>query len=69
MEVDLEGNIVWQYMLSDHLKTFTNPGFDVELLPNNNILIVAVVWRSPKIFEVTPNGDIVWQLAVRGKYL
>ncbi len=57
VEVDMEGNIVWEYMLPEYLKTFTNPGFDVELLPNNNILFVA---PQNGIYEINRAGTIVW---------
>ena len=45
---------------------FTIPGMkvtrDADRLPNGNTLIVERI----KIFEVTPEGEIVWRLRVRG---
>jgi hypothetical protein len=35
---------------------------DADRLPNGNTLIVERI----KIFEVTPEGEIVWRLNVRG---
>lgn len=102
VEVNMQGDIVWEYRLPDDLKGFTEPGMDVELLPNGNILflcplkgvfevqrsgvivwsylngkvshdadrlpngntlLVAMVNQRSKIFEVTQDGDIVWELA------
>jgi hypothetical protein len=58
------GVVVWKY--HRNYLTFTR---DADRLPNNNTLIVGVVGNSPKIFEVTRDGEIVWQVAVRGKNL
>ena len=57
-------NVIWSY-------TRNNVSFarDADRLPNGNTLIQAVVNRSPKIYEVTSSGEIVWQIAVRGKLL
>ncbi len=57
IEVNMLGEIVWQYLLPDNLKQYTNPGFDVELLANNNILLVL-----PKkgVYEIERSGKIVW---------
>jgi outer membrane protein assembly factor BamB len=57
IEIDMQGQIIWEYVLPVELRRYTNPGFDAELLPNNNILIVL-----PKkgICEVNHNGDMVW---------
>lgn len=51
------GEIVWQYLLPDNLKQYTNPGFDVELLPNNNILFVL---PENGVYEMEHSGKIVW---------
>jgi hypothetical protein len=57
IEVNMLGEIVWQYLLPDGLKEYTNPGLDVELLANNNILLVL-----PKkgVYEIERGGKIVW---------
>lgn len=57
IEVNMLGEIVWQYQLPDYLKQYTNPGFDVELLSNNNILFLLP--RSG-VYEINRNGTIVW---------
>ena len=57
VEVNMHGEIVWEYVLPANLKQYTNPGFDVELMPNNNILFVLP--RSG-IYEINRKGTIVW---------
>jgi phage terminase large subunit-like protein len=39
------------------LRQYTNPGFDVELLPNNNVLFVL---PRKGVYEVDHSGKIVW---------
>ena len=51
------GEIVWQYQLPDYLKQYTNPGFDAELLSNNNILFLL---PGNGVYEINRNGTIVW---------
>ena len=57
VEVNMLGEIVWEYPVPGSLKRHTNPGFDVEPLPNSNILFVL-----PKkgVYEIDRNGKIVW---------
>jgi len=57
VEVNMAGEIVWQYKIPDSLKQFTNPGFDVQLLPNNHIMFILP--RSG-VYEIDRNGNIVW---------
>jgi len=57
IEVNMLGEIVWEYVLPDSLKQYTNPGFDVELLPDNNILILC---PGMGVYEIDRNGSIVW---------
>jgi len=57
VEVNMEGDIVWEYRLPDDLKNFVDPGMDVELLPNGNILFVCPL---KGVFEVDRSGAIVW---------
>ncbi len=57
IEVNMQGRIVWEYDLPEHLKKYTNPGFDVERLPNNNILFVLPLQG---VYEISRSGDIVW---------
>jgi len=110
--VNMLGDITWQYAVPDYLRQFTNPGFDVEVLTNNHIVVCLqnnspyqvveidktsheLVWtyarnglrtardcdRLPNgntlmvgvlepaqdsvIFEVTAEGEIVWQLKIK----
>jgi hypothetical protein len=57
IEVNMEGEIIWEYLLPKNLRRYTNPGFDVEWLPNNNILFVL---PRKGVYEINRNGDIVW---------
>ena len=57
IEVTMEGKIIWEYYLPDDLKDHIEPGFDVEHLPNNNILFVA---PQKGIYEIDRKGVIIW---------
>ena len=57
IEVNMLGEVVWEYLVPQNLRQYTNPGFDVELLSNNNILFVL---PRKGVYEVDRNGDIVW---------
>ncbi|NOZ77044.1 MAG: hypothetical protein GXO65_05115, partial [Euryarchaeota archaeon] len=57
IEVNMLGEIVWEYVLPENLRRYTNPGFDVELLPNNNILFLLPL---NGVYEIDRNGNIVW---------
>lgn len=57
IEVNMQGQIVWEYELPAYLKEFTNPGFDVEWLPNNNILFVL---PRKGVYEIDRAGEVVW---------
>jgi hypothetical protein len=57
IEVNMRGEIIWQYQIPASLKTYTNPGFDAELLENNNILYVL---PGMGIFEIDRAGKAVW---------
>ena len=57
IEVDMLGRIVWEYPIPGYLKEYTNPGFDVERLPNNNILYVLPL---KGVYEINRSGDTVW---------
>ena len=58
VEVDMQGKVVWEYLLPDSLKEYTNPGLDVELLPNDNILVVL---PRKGVYEINRDGEIVWK--------
>lgn len=57
IEVNMLGEIIWEYDLPQELKRYTNPGFDVEPLPNNNILFVL---PGNGAYEINRNKEIVW---------
>ncbi len=57
IEVNLLGEIIWEYIIPEELKKYTNPGFDVERLSNNNILFVL---PGNGVYEVNKNKEIVW---------
>ncbi|MBN2453884.1 MAG: aryl-sulfate sulfotransferase [Candidatus Omnitrophica bacterium] len=57
VEIDMNGKIVWEYALPSQLKRYSNPGFDAELLPNGNILIVL---PRKGIYEINRKGDVIW---------
>ncbi|MFH1789224.1 MAG: aryl-sulfate sulfotransferase [Candidatus Altiarchaeota archaeon] len=57
IEVNLLGEILWEYDLPENLKEYTNPGFDVEPLTEGNILIVL---PRKGVYEINREGETVW---------
>ena len=57
VELNMKGEIVWEYALPDNLKRYTNPGFDVELLPSDNVLFLL---PGKGIYEIDRKGKVVW---------
>lgn len=57
IEVNMRGEIVWEYVVPDHLKHYNNPGFDVEWLPNNNMLFVL---PRKGVYEINRSGNVIW---------
>jgi hypothetical protein len=57
IEVNMQGEIVWEYVLPNNLKQYTNPGFDVEVLSDNHVLFVLPL---KGVYEIDRSGDIVW---------
>lgn len=57
VEVNMEGETIWEYNLPDNLKNYTDPGMDVELLPNNDVLFIAPL---KGVFQINRQGTIVW---------
>lgn len=57
VEVNMNGEIVWQYWIPDNLKRYVGAGLDVELLPNNNILLLL---PRTGVYEINRHGTIVW---------
>jgi len=62
IEVNMLGEIIWEYIVPENLRLVPdmglNPGFDVELLSNNNILFVS---PGRGIYEIDRKGNIIWQ--------
>lgn len=59
LEVDPAGNIVWRLQL-DLPDSHDERIFDVEWLPNNNILVACACYAAGEIREFTRAGDVVW---------
>ena len=57
IEVNMFGEVIWQYVLPEDFKQYTNPGPDVEMLSNGNILFVL---PGKGIVEINRSGDVVW---------
>ena len=57
IEVNMLGEIIWKYMVPQNLKQYTNPGADVELLPNSNVLFVLPL---NGVYEIDRSGKVVW---------
>ena len=57
IEVNMLGEIVWEYLVPQNIKEYVNPGFDTELLSNNNVLFVL---PRNGVYEVSRNGEVVW---------
>lgn len=59
IEVEPEaGAIVWQYPAQADRNFFSSWGGSSEALPNGNLLITETT--KGRIFELTPDGDVVW---------
>ena len=57
VQLNMKGEIIWEHAVPSHLRRYTNPGFDVELLPTDTILFVL---PGKGIYEINRNGKIVW---------
>ncbi|MFH0860751.1 MAG: aryl-sulfate sulfotransferase [Candidatus Altiarchaeota archaeon] len=57
IEVNMLGEIVWEYVLPSNLRQYTNPGFDVELLSDDNIMFVL---PRKGVYEINREGGVVW---------
>jgi len=57
VEVNMAGEIVWQYNIPDNLKRYTNPGFDVQLLPDDHIMYLL---PGNGIYEIDRSGNVLW---------
>ncbi|MAT08097.1 MAG: hypothetical protein CL707_03200 [Chloroflexi bacterium] len=57
IEVNMLGEVTWEYVLAEEFKQYTNPGQDVERLANGNTLLVM---PGKGIVEISSEGDVVW---------
>ncbi|MCP4251503.1 MAG: PQQ-binding-like beta-propeller repeat protein [bacterium] len=57
IEVDMQGNVVWEYVIPDHLKEYRDPGMDVEVLSDERILFVL---PRHGIYEIERDVTVVW---------
>ena len=57
IEINILGEVIWEYQLPEDLKKYTNPGFDAEKLSNGNVLILL---PAKGAFEIDQNKNIVW---------
>ena len=57
IEVNMLGEVTWQYVLAEDFKQYTNPGQDVERLANGNTLLVL---PGKGIVEISSEGDVIW---------
>ncbi len=57
IEVNMLGEIVWEYKVPKEYSQYTNPGFDVEPLANGNVMIVL---PRKGIFEINKQVQVVW---------
>jgi hypothetical protein len=57
IEINMLGEIVWEYILPQNLQQYTNPGFDVEPLSNGNILFAL---PRKGVYEINRDGKTVW---------
>jgi|GEM_PF-701915 len=57
VEVNMLGEVVWEYVLPSEWSSYTNPGFDVEPLANGNVLFLL---PRKGVFEVSRDKKIAW---------
>lgn len=57
IEVNMLGEIVWEWQVPQNLARYTNPGFDVEPLPNQKVLIELPQYG---ILEIDRQGKVLW---------
>jgi len=62
IEVNMQGEVTWQYVLPDELKLYTNPGFDVEPLLGGNVLFML---PRKGVYEINRDGKTVWSYISR----
>lgn len=57
LEVNMEGEIIWEYDVPSELIKGQPVGFDAELLENGNLLIVL---SKSGVYEIDREGTVVW---------
>lgn len=57
VQVNMQGDKVWEYMIPTNWAENMGAGFDAELLTNGNILIVL---SGHGLIEINRSGDIAW---------
>ncbi|MFA4814676.1 MAG: aryl-sulfate sulfotransferase [Candidatus Gracilibacteria bacterium] len=57
VEINMEGGILWEYVVPQELIKGQPVGFDAELLENGDVLIVL---SGSGVYEVDRDGNIVW---------
>lgn len=57
IEINLLGEIVWEYYIPKDLIDYINPGLDVEVLANNNVLYVL---PHKGVYEINRDGKLIW---------
>lgn len=60
IEVNMRGEVVWEYIVPNDLKSNTNPGFDAETLSSGNMLAVFArkgVYEIDRDANRLPNGN------------
>lgn len=58
VEMDMDGNIVWEYSLPDSLKQYTQPGFEAEVISSTDHILMVLPGKG--IYEIDRDGNIVW---------
>ena len=56
IEVDMQGRIIWEYVLPLYLRQYNNPGFDVESLPKGNVIFVL---PRHGVYKIERSGKVV----------
>lgn len=57
VEVDMHGEIVWEFVIPESLRSTAYVGLDSKLLDNGNILMVI---SQQGVYEIDRDGNIVW---------
>ncbi len=57
IEVNMQGDVVWEYSMPDDLKQYHDPGMDVEVLDSGTVLLVL---PRNGVYEIDRTGAVVW---------